>query len=58
MKQILIVAAISLMTLAANAQTRVVNGQLTAYSEFPVMNVEVSSKKAKATTMSDSLGNF
>lgn len=58
MKQVLIVAVIGLMTLAATAQTRVVNGQLTAYGEFPVMNVEVSSKKAKSTTMSDSLGNF
>jgi len=46
------------MAFTANAQTRVVNGQLTAFNAFPVMNVEVSSKKAKATTMSDSLGNF
>ena len=58
MKQFLIGAAICLMTLAANAQNKVVNGQLTAYNTFPVMNVEVSSKKAKATTVSDSLGNF
>jgi len=58
MKQVLIVAVICLMTHAAAAQTRVVNGQLTAYSEFPVMNVEISSKKAKATTMSDSMGIF
>ena len=58
MKQFLIVAAICLMTLAANAQNRVVNGHLTAYNAFPVMNVEITSKKAKATTVSDSLGNF
>jgi len=58
MKQFLISAAICLMTLAATAQNRVVHGHLTAYKTFPVMNVEVSSKKAKATTMSDSLGNF
>jgi len=58
MKQIMIVSALCLMTVAAVAQTRVVNGQLTAYNEFPVMNVEVSSKKAKATTVTDTLGNF
>lgn len=58
MKQFIIVTAICLMAVTAAAQTRVVNGHLTAYNAFPVMNVEVSSKKAKATTMSDSLGNF
>lgn len=58
MKQFLIGAIICMMTLATTAQNRVVNGQLTAYKTFPVMNVEVTSKKAKATTMSDSLGNF
>lgn len=58
MKRILIISAICLITLAATAQTRVVYGNLTAYNAFPVMNVEISSKKAKATTMSDSLGNF
>jgi len=58
MKQIMIVSVLGLMTLTAMAQTRVVNGQLTAYNEFPVMNVEVSSKKAKATTVTDTLGNF
>ena len=46
------------MTLTVTAQNTVVNGTLTAYNAFPVMNVEVSSKKAKATTTTDSLGNF
>lgn len=58
MKQILIVAVLCLMTVAATAQNQVVYGKLTAYNSFPVMNVEVTSKKAKATTMSDSLGHF
>ena len=58
MKQFILVTAICLMAVTATAQTRVVTGHLTAYNSFPVMNVEVSSKKAKATTMSDSLGNF
>jgi TonB-dependent SusC/RagA subfamily outer membrane receptor len=58
MKQLLILSAALLISFAAEAQTRAVNGKLTAYNSFPVMNVEVSSKKAKATTISDSLGNF
>ena len=58
MKLFTITALLCLFTVAATAQTRVVNGSLTAYNSFPVMNVEVSSKKAKATTMTDSLGNF
>lgn len=47
-----------IITSATYAQNRVVHGNLTAYNSFPVMNVEVTSKKAKATTLSDSLGNF
>lgn len=40
------------------AQTRVVTGTLTVFDTYPVKNVEVSSKKAQATTMTDSLGQF
>jgi TonB-dependent SusC/RagA subfamily outer membrane receptor len=58
MKFYLILATAIIITSAAHAQNRVVYGNLTAYNSFPVMNVEVASKKAKATTMSDSLGNF
>lgn len=58
MKQYMLIVAICLITVSATAQTWVVNGRLTAYNTFPVMNVEVSSKKAKATTVSDSLGQF
>jgi TonB-dependent SusC/RagA subfamily outer membrane receptor len=58
MKFYLILATALIITSATYAQNRVVYGKLTAYNSFPVMNVEVSSKKAKATTMSDSLGNF
>ena len=58
MKYFLILASTILVSLSAQAQTRVVNGKLTAYNSFPVMNVEVSSKKAKATTVSDAQGNF
>lgn len=58
MKFYLILTTALLITSAAYAQNRVIYGKLTAYNSFPVMNVEVTSKKAKATTMSDSLGNF
>jgi TonB-dependent SusC/RagA subfamily outer membrane receptor len=58
MKFYLILTTALLITSATYAQNRVVYGKLTAYNSFPVMNVEVTSKKAKATTMSDSLGNF
>lgn len=40
------------------AQTRVVHGVLTAYNKYPVTNIEVTAKKSKSTTRSDSLGNF
>jgi len=58
MKFYLIIAAALIITSATYAQNRVVYGKLSAYNTFPVMNVEVTSKKAKATTISDSLGNF
>jgi len=58
MKFYLILAIALIITSTAHAQNRVIHGNLTAYNSFPVMNVEVTSKKAKATTMSDSLGNF
>jgi len=58
MKSMLICIGALIISAAAFAQNRVVHGKLTAYNTFPVMNVEVSSKKAKATTMSDSLGHF
>lgn len=41
-----------------NAQTKVVTGQLTAFNQYPVANLEVSSKKAKSTTTTDAQGKF
>jgi TonB-dependent SusC/RagA subfamily outer membrane receptor len=58
MKFYLILATAMIIASNAYSQNTVVNGKLTAYNSFPVMNVEVSSKKAKATTVSDSLGHF
>ena len=40
------------------AQTRVVKGKLTTFNKFPVQHVEVRSKKARSTVMTDSLGQF
>jgi TonB-dependent SusC/RagA subfamily outer membrane receptor len=40
------------------AQTRVVKGKITTFNQYPVQNVEVASKKAKSTVMTDSLGQF
>lgn len=47
-----------LMSSMALSQTRVVHGKLTCFNTYPLMNVEVKSKKAKSTTVSDSLGQF
>ena len=58
MKSILTAITVLMLCSAAHAQNSVIYGKLTAYNTFPVMNVEVSSKKAKATTMTDSLGVF
>lgn len=58
MKYYLILIATLLISTLSFSQTRVVNGSLTVYNSLPVMNVEITSKKAKATTISDSLGNF
>ena len=40
------------------AQTRVLYGRLTAFNTYPVQNVEITSKKGKSATQSDSLGQF
>lgn len=58
MKYCLILATALIITCTICAQNTVVNGKLTTYNFIPVMNVKISSQKAKATTMSDSLGNF
>lgn len=58
MRTIAIAAACLLFAIPSFAQTRVVKGKLTAFNEYPVQNVEVASKKAKSTVMTDSLGQF
>ena len=58
MKLLSIAAALIFVAVTSLAQTRVVQGVLTAYNKYPVANIAVSAKKSKATTLSDSLGNF
>lgn len=48
----------TLICTAGLAQTRVVYGKLTAYNKYPVQNIEVKTKKSKASVKSDSLGMF
>jgi len=52
------IASVLLITVSSFSQTRVVHGVLTAFNKYPVANVNVVAKKSKATTVSDSLGNF
>ncbi len=46
------------LTTSVFAQNMVVHGKLTVFNTFPVMNIEVSAKKAKTTIVTDSLGQF
>ena len=41
-----------------NAQTKVVKGQLTVFNQYPVANLQVSAKKAKSNTTTDTEGKF
>lgn len=58
MKTIALISVCILFSLSSIAQTRVVKGKITTFNKYPVQNVEVASKKAKSTVMSDSLGQF
>jgi len=58
MKTTALLAIMIVFALSVQAQTRVVSGKLLAFETYPVMNVEINSKKAKATTVTDAYGNF
>ena len=58
MKTIALISVCILFSLSSIAQTRVVKGKLVTFNTYPVQNVEVASKKAKSTVMTDSLGQF
>ena len=58
MKATALLAIIILIASTVHSQTRVVSGQLTVFDTYPVQNVEISSKKDRASTTTDSLGQF
>lgn len=58
MRSIALITACLLISLSSIAQTRVVKGKITTFNKYPVQHVEVASKKAKSTVMTDSLGQF
>ncbi len=58
MKKISIIFLIVTFGTSMMAQNRVINGKLTCFNRYPVQNVEVTSKRAKSHTMTDSLGQF
>jgi TonB-dependent SusC/RagA subfamily outer membrane receptor len=58
MKTTALIAIMIIIASTVHSQTRVVHGKLTAFDSFPVKNVEITSKKAKATTVTDEFGQF
>jgi TonB-dependent SusC/RagA subfamily outer membrane receptor len=58
MKTTALIAIMIIIASTVHSQTRVVHGKITAFDSFPVKNVEITSKKAKATTMTDEFGQF
>lgn len=58
MKSTALIAILILLASGVYAQNRVVHGKITAFNVFPVKNVEITSKKANATTVTDAFGEF
>ena len=58
MKSTALTTIMIFFSVAAFTQTRVVKGNLTVFDTYPVKNIEVTSKKAGASTITDSLGQF
>ena len=58
MKSIVFLALMFSVASVVQAHSRVVHGTLTVFDSYPVQHIEITSKKAKASSMSDSLGQF
>ena len=58
MKSTALIAIMIIIAATVHSQTRVVHGQLTTFDTYPVKNVEITSMKANATTMTDAFGQF
>ncbi|MBN2699389.1 MAG: TonB-dependent receptor plug domain-containing protein [Bacteroidales bacterium] len=58
MIRILFISVLLIISQALSAQTKVVTGEFTAFNRYPVKNLKVISKKAKASALTDSLGQY
>ena len=58
MKSAVLSALLFLFVISIHAQTRVIHGNLTVFNTYPLKNIEITSKKAGATSITDSLGRF
>ena len=58
MKRITAYAIGLFLVSTAFSQTRVVRGDLTVFNNYGVQNVNVVSKKAKSSVITDSMGHF
>ena len=58
MKEIISILVAVFLAGSVFGQTRAIHGKLTVYNTFPAKNVKITSKKAKSTVISDSLGQF
>ena len=58
MKRVLFFTLILAICAPLLSQTKVVEGDLIVYNRYPVKNVKVIAKKAKSSTLTDSLGHF
>jgi len=58
MKRMILFLGFIICISSLQAQTRVVYGKITAYNQYPLQNIQVKTKKSKATVKSDSLGMF
>ncbi len=57
-KRITLLLGLIIFVSSIQAQTKVVYGKLTAFNKYPLQNIEVKTKKSKASVKTDSLGMF
>jgi len=57
-KRIIFLLGLFIFFSSIQAQTKVVYGKLTAFNKYPLQNIEVKTKKSKASVKTDSLGMF
>lgn len=58
MKKVLLLLTCAMIAASLAGQNKVVHGKLTVFNRYPVKNVMVTTKKAKTTITTDSLGRF